>query len=153
MSNPTRDRLEAINAVAKRFGGWLLIMSGDYEPTEELIDEMEAAGLTREQFSGRRRYYGPDPKKKETEVIAVLLYLAWHRYVNQERGRDAELPSVTGKRWSETPFEYDFWQTVAKRMEEFHVSIGEVDNEIQSRPNRYKPLMSMWARALQDRRK
>ncbi|MFN8655621.1 MAG: hypothetical protein U0105_04730 [Candidatus Obscuribacterales bacterium] len=66
--------------------------------------------------------------------------------MEQKRGLDLEMPHNSGKRWIDPPFQYDFWQANARRMEDFQLSKDDIEEEILSNPQEFEPLISRWER-------
>jgi hypothetical protein len=56
-SFPWADR--ELKLIARRYGGWKALMKPDFQPSDQLLSELESAGFTRSEFEHSRIYNDP----------------------------------------------------------------------------------------------
>jgi hypothetical protein len=144
-----REKSARIEEAARRHGGWEKILAPQYEPTEELLVALEEAGLSRRAFASQRKWYALSPRERKIKEIAGALWSEWQRYLDAERGRDAEAPHVSGRRFIDVPT--GFWQYNAQRLQEDQISEQDIVDEILNHPDSYRPLIPIWTRMIQAR--
>lgn len=67
---PKKIDIQKLQEITEQFGGWEKIVSAQYEPSEELLEAFEAAGLSRKAFEGLRIEATWTPRERAIRHIA-----------------------------------------------------------------------------------
>lgn len=129
--------------------GWTKICDPDFEMTEEVYQELETYGLSRQLVDAMRAFNALPQRERAVRSITNNLYQTWIHYLRRGDGkRNCEAPDISGTRWRDVPCP-GFWDAQRSEMEQFNITVDEIESRILNDPQQY-PHNIRWPLSLMD---